>query len=129
MINDKLTNILNGINLAVEHYGEQAKQAGWHQHEGLTESNLLNYKATKLNLISAEVFEAFECLRKDKMDDHLPDYKGLDVELADVFIRLVDFAYWNNINLGKMVIEKGIYNKDRADHKPENRAKADGKKF
>jgi len=45
-----------------------------------------------LQLVSTEVAEATEAERKDLMDDHLPDRKGGEVELADALIRVLDLG-------------------------------------
>lgn len=80
-------------------------------------------------LITSEVAESFEGLRKDKMDDHLPHLPAVAVEMADTLIRIFDYCGKNGIPLERAVMEKMEYNAKRADHKPENRAKEGGKKF
>lgn len=82
----------------------------------------------KLMLIVTEVAEAMEGNRKDKMDDHLPHRKMIEVELADAVIRIADLAGALNLQLGDAVYEKLQYNQNRADHKIENRKKDGGKK-
>lgn len=82
----------------------------------------------KLMLIVTEVAEAMEGNRKDKMDDHLPHRKMLEVELADAVIRIADLTGALNLDLGAAVYEKLQYNANRADHKIENRLKDGGKK-
>lgn len=82
-----------------------------------------------LLLVVTEISEAFEGVRKNKMDDHLPHRKAVEVELADALIRIFDFAGAMGLDLGRAYIEKRAYNDSRPDHKPENRRKADGKKF
>ena len=67
--------------------------------------------------------------RKRLMDDHLPHRKMVEVELADAVIRIADLAEYLDLDLGGAVMEKLEYNRTRADHKPENRAKAGGKAF
>lgn len=60
-------------------------------------------------LIQSEASEALEGLRKNLMDDHLPEYKMVEVELADVLIRLLDFVGAYGINIGtinKAFLEK-----------------------
>lgn len=46
----------------------------------------------KLQLVSTEIAEATEGERKDQMDDHLPDRKMAEVELADTLIRVLDIG-------------------------------------
>lgn len=82
-----------------------------------------------LMLITSEISEAFEALRKDLSDDHLTHRKGCEVELADALIRIFDFAGSKGYDLGGALVEKMAYNARREDHRRENRLKADGKKW
>lgn len=82
-----------------------------------------------LCLIHSEVSEALEGFRKDLMDDHLPDRKMLEVELADAVIRIFDMAGGYELDVAGAIMDKLAYNDKRADHKPENRAKEGGKKI
>lgn len=84
---------------------------------------------TQLMLIVSEVVEAFEGIRRDLMDDHLPHRKMEEVELADVVIRVMDYAGWRGFDLAGAISDKLEYNKHRADHKLEARAAEGGKKF
>lgn len=86
-------------------------------------------KGTLLMLIVSEVAEAMEGERKDIMDDHLPHRKMAEVELADAMIRIFDYAGAFGYDLQGAIEEKLEYNKHRADHKRENRAKEGGKQF
>jgi NTP pyrophosphatase (non-canonical NTP hydrolase) len=86
-------------------------------------------KGEMIALMHSELSEALEGVRKDKMDDHLPHRKSEEVELADVLIRLFDYAGAYGLDLSGAFEEKMEYNAKRADHKPENRAAAGGKKF
>jgi hypothetical protein len=52
-----------------------------------------------------------------------------EVELADAVIRIFDLAGAYNMDLAGAIAEKLAYNQQRADHKPENRAKAGGKAY
>lgn len=98
-----------------------AYEAGWHNNP--------REVGTDLMLINSELVEAMEGARKDLMDDHLPHRKMFEVEIADALIRICDTAGKYKIDLGGAVVEKLIYNKQREDHKLENREKEGGKQF
>ena len=161
---------------------EQNKAVGWWD-----DPNRCLYEC--LQLVSTEVAEATEAERKDLMDDHLPDRKGGEVELADAMIRVLDLGgrqawpYTSDLkdkkiyttdsvgrrhllinrqiinlerslrgpfasraysilldqiqsvaesfgyDLAGAMAEKLEYNKQRADHKRDARAQANGKRF
>jgi hypothetical protein len=67
--------------------------------------------------------------RKGLMDTHLKHRPMAEVELADLLIRLCDYAGRWGYDLGGAVVEKMYYNAHREDHKIENRIKEGGKKF
>lgn len=108
-----------------------ARYSGWWQKPDGTpiDPNDPNVFGTKIALIHSEVSEALEGGRKGKMDDHLPERKGVEVELADAVIRIFDTAGAMQLDLAGAILEKLAYNQQRADHKLENRAKAGGKVF
>jgi NTP pyrophosphatase (non-canonical NTP hydrolase) len=83
----------------------------------------------KLMLTVSELAEAMEGDRKNIPDTHLTNRSMLAVELADAVIRIADLAGFLNIPLGTIIAEKEAYNASRADHKPENRAQAGGKRY
>lgn len=102
-----------------------SKNAGWHTKPA---SNPETF-ATKMALIHSEASEALEAFRKNKWDDHLPHRKGVEVELADLVIRIMDLSGALGLNLAGAIIEKLAYNISREDHKPEARASEGGKAF
>ena len=71
------------------------------------------FNAQMLALIHSEISEALEADRKDLMDDKLPHRKGLEVELADAFIRICDMCSGLGLDLGGAVEEKLAYNTTR----------------
>ena len=102
-----------------------AHQSGW--WKGVDETDM-NVRATKLCLVHSEISEALEGARKGLMDDHLPNRRMEEVELDDAIIRIFDYAETQGYDVGAAMVEKLIYNQQRADHKLENRVKSGGKK-
>lgn len=86
-------------------------------------------KGEMIALMHSELSECLEGIRKDLMDDKLPHRKMEEVELADVLIRIFDYAGGYGLDLEGALEEKMAFNLKRADHKLENRASENGKKF
>jgi len=82
----------------------------------------------KLMLIVTEIAEAKEGYRKNLMDEHLLGRPAIEVELADAIIRIADLAGALNLDLSGAIIDKIEYNRNRPDHKIENRKLPNGKK-
>lgn len=82
-----------------------------------------------LCLIHSEISEAMEGHRKNLMDDKLPHRPMLEVELADAVIRIFDLAGGFDLDIAGAIAEKLEYNRNRADHKPENRLAEGGKAY
>jgi NTP pyrophosphatase (non-canonical NTP hydrolase) len=80
-------------------------------------------------LCHSELSEALEGHRKNLPDDKLPDRQMIEVELADCLIRIFDMAGGLGLDLGGAFVEKMEYNRNRADHKIENRKLAEGKAY
>lgn len=115
-----------------------ARQGGWWTELNTGESLRCNLPAGEkpkrnigelLCLVHSEISEGMEGARKSKKDEHLPHRLSLEVELADAVIRICDLAGGMGLDLAGAIAEKLEYNASRADHKPENRRQADGKKF
>ncbi len=83
----------------------------------------------KLALVHSEISEALEGHRKNLADEHLPEFKSIEVELADALIRIFDLAGAYDLRLAEALVSKRRYNAKRADHKAENRIVDGGKAY
>lgn len=82
-----------------------------------------------LCLVHSEISEALEGYRKNLPDDHLPEFKSIEVELADAMIRILDMAGGLKLRLAEAFVAKMDYNRHRKDHSIEARQTDNGKKF
>lgn len=82
-----------------------------------------------LCLVHSELSEAMEGHRKNLMDDKLPHRSMLEVELADVIIRVFDIAAGLKLDLGGAYVEKMAFNQVRKDHQAEARLAPGGKAY
>ncbi len=118
----------NEINDLRDRCFKAAFDAGWHTN--IETGELLDRnKAEMICLMHSELSEAMEGVRKNLMDDKLPHRPMVEAELADTVIRIMDYAGRFKLDIGGAIIEKMDFNKNRPDHKIENRKKPDGKKF
>lgn len=132
MTEEKNKELLDSFAINIQrcvHYCHNASRiAGWYT-DIKTGKPLDRNLGEMLALIHSEISEALEAERKDLMDDKLPHRKGVEVELADALIRIFDYAGYRDLDLGGAVIEKLEYNRNREDHKLDNRQRNNGKKF
>lgn len=84
----------------------------------------------KLMLVVSEAAEALEAVRKSLgPDDHIPEYTAEEAEIADAFIRLMNYSRDRKLRIGEAIVAKNRYNRTRKDHTPAGRAATHGKKF
>ena len=104
-----------------------ATDAGWYKDPKTGEDITRNFGEV-VALMHSELSEALEADRKGLKDDKLPHRDGREVEFADCIIRILDTAAAMGMDIAGAIIEKNRYNKERADHKLENRASG-GKRY
>lgn len=69
---------------------------------------------SKIALMHSELSEALEADRKDiQSDDKIPEFTGVEAELADTVIRILDFAGRHNLRLGEAITAKMLFNLTR----------------
>lgn len=87
-----------------------------HESKGWTEGvdpKEPNWNAAQHALMHSELSEALEALRKDLNDDKLTHRKGVEVELADCVIRIMNYARQTGLDVAGALIEKNRYNATR----------------
>ena len=71
------------------------------------------WRASRIALIHSEASEMLEGIRKGRQDDHIPHRSMEAAELADIVIRILDYAGAYQIPLGDVIVEKMAYNSTR----------------
>lgn len=65
-------------------------------------------------LMHSELSEALEADRKNILQsEHIPTFTGLEEELADVIIRIMDYAQANELRIPEAILAKCEFNRTR----------------
>ena len=118
----------DGLRAAQALAHKTATDAGWYRDPATGEPVKRNFGEV-VALMHSELSEALEADRKGLKDDKLPHRDGREVEFADCIIRILDTAAALGLDVAGALIEKNRINQTRKDHKLEDRAKANGKKY
>jgi hypothetical protein len=71
------------------------------------------FKAVRVALAHSELSEVLEGLRKNKQDEHIPEFTSEEIEYADCLIRILEYAEHRNLRLFEAVMAKHEYNISR----------------
>lgn len=70
-------------------------------------------KGEMVALIHSEASELLESTRKPAQDQHCPEFTNEEIELADIVIRVMDYAQGFDLRLGEAIVAKLKFNATR----------------
>lgn len=92
--------------VAADHYAAMVAKGFWEDERNDAEA---------LMLIVTEIAEACEAMRQgNPPDDKIPAFSGLEAELSDAILRIMDLAQGRGLRVAEALIAKMEYNKTRA---------------
>jgi two-component sensor histidine kinase len=71
------------------------------------------FKAVRIALAHSELSEALEGIRKNKQDEHIPEFTSEEIEYADTVIRILEYAEHRGLRLFEAIIAKHDFNCNR----------------
>ncbi len=88
---------------------ETARAKGWYEKPEAKND------AEMIALMHSELSEALEAMRNgNPSDDKVPEFSGVEAELADVVIRIMDYAQFRKLRVAEAIVAKHQMNQTRA---------------
>lgn len=84
---------------------ETAKEKGWHDEP--------REIGTLIALMHSELSEALEAARHNADSDKIPGFTGIEEELSDVIIRIMDASSHHGWRVARAILAKMEYNRTR----------------
>lgn len=93
-----------------------ARSKGWYDGIDDAKARSVDYMLSRLSLVHSEVSEAVEAIRVGETETYLRDDgkpEGLGAELADIVIRVFDFAESIGVDMEAEIATKHAFNHGR----------------
>lgn len=107
-VGDAFFVLAGGLQASLEKHAQLI--SNWNARQGFWDSD---NTGEKIALMHSELSEALEADRKNLPSDHIPEFSGVEEELADCMIRILDFAGHHDLRLAEAFTAKLQYNLSR----------------